>query len=1111
MPTKPSSPATVDGAHAYAPVHCFLMNENSGRPGDIGTAALPAGTGGIPTWASDSDIGIISRWNGTTSCDYGISATGLAGLTKFTAVFSMKPTAWAQGIIFRKLDTFVIGGGVNDPPFGGANMYFQVGPGAGPLTNYLFQSGGFDLGAQHQFIMSFDSSRAAGDRIRLWRDTVQVAKSFSSDDVATVPTNANAIALGLTYSGDIGYLYLIPNLVPSVADIQSLFTAPYQFVNGALAVVSIAGATDAVTGAPSAYRHSVIGAVPLNLTVTRIGPTGNSLTVLYTKTGLVEGTDYTLPGTSVVIAVGQTTAPLSLNPLPLAIPKAGWDGPVTVALAADPAYDLGPTSTQSVAVRLYHVKLDQYGGDARLGTGLLTKFAGFTPLWNLLKSGNRWMFVTPEGNGCFLLGAWVMDTVSGGATFTTSLNTKYGGLAVFARQASRKLKKWGFQHNASYSTSYLYPTTMFPSSVISGVDRLPYAFQIRSSRRGRVGGTLKNIGEWINQAYVDDVSPAFRTMGDVYNSAFAAVCLNAAANPGMEVYGNSPAAINADPFCTYILGDDGDDTFGFRGGPADGHPHNGHTILITRPSGWKSVFETSYASIFDDPWVTSKLALRDFLQGRHASLAALNTAWGSSYSTWDTDHTTRTNESIEELVRKITGADAAITTGTAALSTIAAVFQSTDVGRAITVAGAGVGGGTLSTVILTFTDSTHVTLRDNANTTVSSAVYTLRRSAINDHSGDSDREFNVLAGNAVRLDFVGNSIMPMTFTPVDSNQMKNTVILKVAGVTVGTDDGLGNLTGATLASGAVNYVTGKITFTFSTGNAPASGATITVTYTGNGWGVGAGFLDEDGRPAHTWVGSENYYLAGMSAGAKTDIEAFLLAFARRYFQDYTAAIHTHYPNKLVTGPAAMNVGISGHGARDQVVQAHAEYCEFMLSSGLPMGGSSVGHQQDYAIAQRPLLPIMYFVATGDNELTNPTGFWGAPYDQANQSGRASGYQTHMTAMTTLQQNGDFFIIGNGWWEYTNHVTGGENTNFGLVSLKENAYDGVEAIIAAGTDPWGYATGGEAANRGDFISGVRQGNALAALIDSLSHAGPVIEISTGPELSPGAADVVISPG
>jgi len=57
-----------------------------------------------------------------------------------------------------------------------------------------------------------------------------------------------------------------------------------------------------------------------------------------------------------------------------------------------------------------------------------------------------------------------------------------------------------------------------------------------------------------------------------------------------------------------------------------------------------------------------------------------------------------------------TVSDGTITSGTANLSSTMAVWKSTDVGKYISVAGAGASGAMLTTTILTFTDATHVVL-----------------------------------------------------------------------------------------------------------------------------------------------------------------------------------------------------------------------------------------------------------------------------------------------------------------------------------------------------------------------------------------------------------------
>lgn len=75
-----------------------------------------------------------------------------------------------------------------------------------------------------------------------------------------------------------------------------------------------------------------------------------------------------------------------------------------------------------------------------------------------------------------------------------------------------------------------------------------------------------------------------------------------------------------------------------------------------------------------------------------------------------------------------------------------------------------------------------------------------------------------------------------TFTGPSSNALANpplvpfTVKVFVANVPVAVDDGSGNLTGATVDTGSVNYTTGAFSITFATGSEPASGSALTVEY-----------------------------------------------------------------------------------------------------------------------------------------------------------------------------------------------------------------------------------------------------------------------------------------
>ena len=65
------------------------------------------------------------------------------------------------------------------------------------------------------------------------------------------------------------------------------------------------------------------------------------------------------------------------------------------------------------------------------------------------------------------------------------------------------------------------------------------------------------------------------------------------------------------------------------------------------------------------------------------------------------------------------------------------------------------------------------------------------------------------------------------------------------------------------------------------------------------------------------------------------------------------------------------------------------------------------------------------------------------------------------------------FVGLQWWEFADNWR--DKTNWCLVTLSDNAYDGREAIQAIGNDPWGCPTGGEERDYGDLLTPVRCAN------------------------------------
>jgi hypothetical protein len=77
--------------------------------------------------------------------------------------------------------------------------------------------------------------------------------------------------------------------------------------------------------------------------------------------------------------------------------------------------------------------------------------------------------------------------------------------------------------------------------------------------------------------------------------------------------------------------------------------------------------------------------------------------------------------------------------------------------------------------------------------------------------------------------------------------------------------------------------------------------------------------------------------------------------------------------------------------------------------------------------------------------------------------------------TFATRNGTFPVVGFDWWEYMDKPA--EGANWGLVTPNDNAYDGKEDVRARGRDRWGFPTGGEDRNYGDFISAVKNSNLM----------------------------------
>jgi hypothetical protein len=305
---------------------------------------------------------------------------------------------------------------------------------------------------------------------------------------------------------------------------------------------------------------------------------------------------------------------------------------------------------------------------------------------------------------------------------------------------------------------------------------------------------------------------------------------------------------------------------------------------------------------------------------------------------------------------------------------------------------------------------------------------------------------------------------------------------------------IGNIWGPHL-SGTIDYASGTVSLTFASGYAPASGASVTANYVANGWGIGAGLLDEDGRNT-SWVGNDSVYLTGANASFKADADDFLYQMAKYYFQNGKTHTLAHF-NKVVAGWTPLYLGPGAlcywnTPPHRSVLKAASETLDLISVVGYPMSQDRLDFIYRYA-GDRPLINGIYYTANADSAMWRyPDNDMAQPFltQQARGAGYGhlllgTGHQPGMlNAFYSASAPQTYPYVGVVWWEYLD--TPGENANWGLVTLSDNAYDGREAVYTDGNFSrtarcsapiHGYSCGGEERSYGDLIGGVSEANSL----------------------------------
>ncbi|HWT78617.1 MAG TPA: hypothetical protein VN648_07420, partial [Candidatus Methylomirabilis sp.] len=275
--------------------------------------------------------------------------------------------------------------------------------------------------------------------------------------------------------------------------------------------------------------------------------------------------------------------------------------------------------------------LDKYGGYKDLPVP-----GGATGHFRVAKLNNRWVFATPDGNAFWMLGVYNVTgddhVTDSGKTYSQVAIAKYGDTNLtWGPQQVRRLKAWGFNTLGEYSVSWTQPWATDPGWP-GGVQpvqmpAIPFPLQgalysLRNAN-GYANGPVKEL-YWALDSHFTGYRGHFP---DVFDPNF-----DQWVNGAMGQYGDTP----------WLLGMSSDDTdvlTGFGPGPdfdsgGHTHPHLGFVALLSPPT---QVNNPSSNITYTDTKVYTKSALRTFLAAKYGTIGALNAAWGSTYTTFDSN------------------------------------------------------------------------------------------------------------------------------------------------------------------------------------------------------------------------------------------------------------------------------------------------------------------------------------------------------------------------------------------------------------------------------------------------------------------------------------------
>ena len=806
--------------------------------------------------------------------------------------------------------------------------------------------------------------------------------------------------------------------------------------------------------------------------------------------------------------------------------SAGWSNFFTLQ-----AQDTANNTTSLQYSFIVNPVLDEYGGSSTLTCSA-------TGWFHTQKIGNRWWLCDPLGNvfwansmGGIDTGETGCDTSTGVCSYYQQIFTsKYGTSQVWGPQQNRRLQLWGFNSIGQKSTGVVLPTWTDPSWP-GGTQpvKMPFFGEYSTGYSltnlySYANGPVKDMVAGVNQAYAKWGGPA---CPDLFDNNFSMW-----ANAGLAHDVNYQAWIKS-PYFIGWLSDDTDFLYGFGAGPdlpttPAGMVTNNLAleVLITSPV---QTYNASSQMFYSDPTVYTKTfaspqsascsastpcSLRDYLYNKYSgSIGALNSAWGSNYSTFDSTGTRVTGETIRTGDGTTTAFNYPLTHSSVSPYSMIVRLAGTPVAGdcpswqsncSIGMSGSGSLVGPAATGITgwlpTPLPSGVVLQQPCQNPACGTPVQRIYMKIAYHMSPGYYAGLSVEQWTNENQDWVASVQSPpaapnVTGYDVYASTISGGETMQASNVPIGTtwvEPDTGLITGAMppRPPASINYTTGDLIITFAI--PPPVGAAITVDYTYGGWAAGGtGLMDEDGHNT-AWVGTNWYCLeqasqcgingiplpnANPNLGA--DLDAWEAQYAGKYFGVVRSAIQLNDPNHPYFGPDTL--GTWGAPPGKQILAAAGGYLDGLFTSWIPTQ-ASLDYIGQY-FGDKPIIDSVTQAATPDSAMFMYPGAqpgWDSPTQQT----RGQLHQSTMKSLLNWQSasTGSYPFIGVVWWGLYDFW--GEKIDWGIASLEDNPYDGRSATATVRTDPWGFSVGGptvslggESRNYGDVIDYLKWANSM----------------------------------